>query len=107
PRAHQQGLAMGYFGSSTGAAAALIAAARRPADIAAIVSRGGRPDLAGGALARVHAPTLFIVGGLDTIVLRLNREAFAQIPGPKHLAVVPGATHLFEQPGALDQVARL
>jgi putative phosphoribosyl transferase len=100
-------LSIGYFGASTGAAAALIAAAERPADIGAVVSRGGRPDLARGALARVRAPTLLIVGGADTTVLGLNREALEQIPGPKQLTVVPGATHLFEEPGALEQVARV
>lgn len=100
-------LSMGYFGASTGAAAALIAAAERPQDIRAVVSRGGRPDLAREALTRVHAPTLLIVGSADTTVLRLNQEALARIPGEKRLAVVPGATHLFEEPGALEEVARL
>lgn len=100
-------LTIGYFGASTGAAAALIAAAQRPRDIAAVVSRGGRADLANEALARVHAPTLLIVGGADTTVLELNQEALERIPGPKQLSVVPGATHLFEEPGALEEVARL
>jgi dienelactone hydrolase len=100
-------LAVGYFGASTGAAAALIAAADEP-DVAAIVSRGGRPDLAGEALARVRAPTLLIVGGSDTVVLDLNRRALRALASPiKELAVVPGATHLFEEPGALEEVTRL
>lgn len=100
-------LPLAYFGASTGAAAALIAAADRPDTIRAVVSRGGRPDLAGSALARVRAPTLLIVGGADTTVLELNEDALARIDAPKRLAVVPGATHLFEEPGALQQVARL
>jgi putative phosphoribosyl transferase len=100
-------LSIGYFGASTGAAAALIAAAERPRDIGAVVSRGGRPDLAREALARVCAPTLLIVGGADTTVLDLSRQALEAIQGPKQLVVVPGATHLFEEPGALDEVARL
>lgn len=100
-------LKAGYFGSSTGAAAALIAAARRPDRVAAIVSRGGRPDLAGPALAQVRAPTLFIVGGEDSLVIDLNKEAMAQMTAPKELKIIPGATHLFEEPGALEQVARL
>lgn len=100
-------LSIGYFGASTGAAAALIAAAERPRGIGAVVSRGGRPDLAREALARVRAPTLLIVGGADTMVLDLNRQALKAIQGPKQLVVVPGATHLFEEPGALDEVARL
>jgi putative phosphoribosyl transferase len=100
-------LPIGYFGASTGAAAALIAAADEP-DIAAIVSRGGRPDLAGEALARVVAPTLLIVGGADTVVLELNERALRDLASPiKELAVVPGATHLFEEPGALEEVTRL
>ena len=98
---------IGYFGGSTGAAAALIAAARRPAQIAAVVSRGGRPDLAVGSLAAVRAPTLLIVGGADTWVLKANREAATRLTVPHEIAVVPGATHLFEEPGALDEVARL
>lgn len=100
-------LAVGYFGTSTGAAAALIAAARRPRSIFAVVSRGGRPDLARDALDRVQAPTLMIVGGEDATVLALNEDALGRIPAPRHLVVVPGATHLFEEPGALYEVARL
>lgn len=100
-------LRVGYFGASTGAAAALVAAAERPRVVGAIVSRGGRPDLAGPALARVHAPTLLIVGGDDTPVNELNRQAFTQLRGEKRLAIIPGATHLFEEPGALEQVAWL
>jgi putative phosphoribosyl transferase len=102
-------LALGYFGASTGAAAALLAAAERPTVVGAVVSRGGRPDLAGPALANVLAPTLFIVGGEDHVVLKLNREAMAQLPKQtkSKLEVVPGATHLFEEPGTLDQVAAL
>lgn len=98
-------LPIGYFGGSTGAAAALIAAARR--SIAAIVSRGGRPDLAASSLALVRAPTLLIVGGEDTWVLQANREAAAKMTCMRQIQVVPGATHLFEEPGALDEVARL
>jgi alpha-beta hydrolase superfamily lysophospholipase len=100
-------LALGYFGASTGAAAALVAAAHSEREIGAIVSRGGRPDLAAGALARVRAPTLLIVGGRDTTVLELNRAALAELRCEKELAVVPGATHLFEEPGALEQVMKL
>ena len=100
-------LALGYFGASTGAAAALIAAAARPHDVRAVVSRGGRPDLAAEALGRVHSPTLLIVGGEDNVVLAFNRQALEVIPAHKRLAVVPGATHLFEEPGALEEVARL
>jgi dienelactone hydrolase len=99
------GLPIGLFGASTGAAAALIAAAQRPAVIKAVVSRGGRPDLAGSALEQVRAPTLMIVGGDDTEVIELNREALDRIPCTKQLEIVPGATHLFEEPGALVQVA--
>jgi len=99
-------LPIGLFGASTGAAAALVAAADDP-DIAAVVSRGGRPDLAGAALGRVRAATLLIVGGDDTEVLALNRLALAALPGEKRLAVVPGATHLFEEPGTLEEAARL
>jgi len=98
------GLAIGYFGASTGAAAALVAAADRDNPVAAIVSRGGRPDLAGLALAKVAAPTLLIVGGDDTDVLSLNRAAYANLHCEKRLTIVPGATHLFEEPGALDAV---
>ena len=100
-------LRVGYFGASTGAAAALVAAAERPRVVGAIVSRGGRPDLAGPALARVQAPTLLIVGGDDAPVIELNRQAFTQLRGEKRLAIIPGATHLFEEPGALEQVAWL
>ena len=102
-----RGLALGCFGARTGAAAALIAAAERPRAIRAVVSRGGRPDLAGEHLARVQAPALFIVGGADREVLALNQHARARMPTPARLAVLPGATHLFEEPGALEQVARL
>jgi dienelactone hydrolase len=98
-------LPLGYFGASTGAAAALIAAAERPAQVQAVVSRGGRPDLAGPALPRVKAPTLLLVGGHDPTVLRLNRDAAARMQAPVELVVVPGATHLFEEPGTLDAVA--
>lgn len=98
-------LPIGLFGASTGAAAALVAAAQRPAVIKAVVSRGGRPDLAGSALEQVRAPTLLIVGGDDTEVIELNREALDRIPCTKQLEIVPGATHLFEEPGALVQVA--
>jgi putative phosphoribosyl transferase len=100
-------LRVGYFGASTGAGAALVAAAARPLVVDAIVSRGGRPDLAGPALARVRAPTLLIVGGNDFQVIELNRAALAQLRCEKQLVIVPGATHLFEEPGALDEVARL
>jgi putative phosphoribosyl transferase len=99
-------LPLGYFGASTGAAAALAAAAERPRT-AAVVSRGGRPDLAGPALARVRAPTLLVVGGNDPVVLDLNRQALAELAAPAELTVVPGAGHLFEEPGALEEVARL
>lgn len=94
----------GYFGASTGAAAALVAAAAEPATVDAVVSRGGRPDLAGAALAAVRAPTLLIVGGEDAVVLDLNEQALRALTCVKALAVVPGATHLFEEPGALDDV---
>lgn len=100
-------LPVGYFGASTGAAAALVAAASATWPIAAIVSRGGRPDLAESALAKVTAPTLLIVGGADTVVLDLNRLALAELRCEKQLAVVPGATHLFEEPGALEKVVDL
>ena len=100
-------LPIGYFGASTGAAAALAAAAVRPDVVGAIVSRGGRPDLAGSALPRVRAPTLLIVGGDDRQVIELNRAAIAQLRCEKQLVIVPAATHLFEEPGALDEVARL
>ena len=100
-------LRIGYFGASTGAAAALVAAAVRPDAVGAIVSRGGRPDLAGAALPHVRAPTLLIVGGNDGQVIELNRTALAQMRSEKQLVIVPGATHLFEEPGSLDEVARL
>ncbi len=102
-----ESLPIGCFGASTGAAAALIAAADRPGDIRAVVSRGGRPDLAGEALKRVNAPTLLIVGGEDQPVIELNREAMRHMHGVVKLEIVPGATHLFEEPGALEQVAAL
>jgi putative phosphoribosyl transferase len=103
-----RGRPVGYFGASTGAGAALVAAARRPSEVAAVVSRGGRPDLAGRALAVVRAPTLLIVGSKDQQVLALNKEALAQLSSPvKQLVVVPGASHLFEEPGTLEEVARL
>lgn len=100
-------LPIGLFGASTGAGAALIAAAARPADIGAVVSRGGRPDLAGEALPHVTAPSLFIVGGLDDEVIRLNEDAMRRMRAPVQLVLVPGATHLFEEPGTLDAVASL
>jgi predicted phosphoribosyltransferase/dienelactone hydrolase len=105
PRTHR--LRTGYFGSSTGAAAALVAAAARHEAVGAVVSRGGRPDLAGDALPRVRAPTLLIVGGHDHPVIEMNREAFARLRAEAALEIVPGATHLFEEAGALDAVARL
>ncbi len=101
-----QGLALGLFGASTGAAAALIAAADAPDRVKAVVSRGGRPDLAGPALPRVRCPTLLIVGGDDTQVIALNQEALAELRCPKELRIIPGATHLFEEPGTLEAVAR-
>ena len=100
-------LPVGCFGASTGAAAALVAAAARPTKVRAVVSRGGRPDLAGEALRRVTAPTLLIVGGRDPEVLRLNQDAQRLLAGESQLEIVPGATHLFEEPGALEQVAAL
>jgi putative phosphoribosyl transferase len=100
-------LAVGYFGASTGAAAALVAAADPTRHVRAVVSRGGRPDLAGDALGNVHAPTLLIVGGNDPEVLHLNEQARRQLRGECRLTVIPGATHLFEEPGTLEEVARL
>ncbi|MGE0707518.1 MAG: dienelactone hydrolase family protein [Planctomycetota bacterium] len=100
-------LPLGLFGASTGAAAALIAAADSPETVRAVVSRGGRPDLAGPALEEVRAPTLLIVGALDDYVIGVNRLAAARLPAPHRLSLVPGATHLFEEPGALEQVANL
>ena len=98
---------IGYFGASTVPAAALQAAALIPESIYAVVSRGGRPDLAGILLSKVQAPTLLIVGGLDIIVIELNESAQQQLQAPTHLEIVPGATHLFEEPGTLDRVAQL
>lgn len=100
-------LPVGYFGASTGAAAALKAAARPEVDIYAVVSRGGRPDLAESVLDKVKAPTLLIVGGDDTVVIELNQLAYRKLNSPKELVIVPGATHLFEEPGTLEEVARL
>lgn len=105
-QAELKALQIGYFGASTGAAAALVAAAAME-EVAAIVSRGGRPDLAGAALAGVKAPVLLIVGGEDHTVLNLNRQAMARLGGEKRLEIISGATHLFEEPGALEQVARM
>ncbi|WP_218146082.1 dienelactone hydrolase family protein [Geodermatophilus ruber] len=101
------GLSVGLFGASTGAAAALVAAAARPDPVRAVVSRGGRPDLAGEFLRLIRQPTLLIVGGSDTTVLELNRRALQLIPADAELALVPGASHLFEEPGALEQAAAL
>lgn len=106
-RPETAGLPIGYFGASTGAAAALQAAAQQGAGIAAIVSRGGRPDLAMAYLPKVQAPTLLIVGGADEPIIPLNREAYELLRAPKELVIIPGATHLFEEPGALEEVARL
>jgi dienelactone hydrolase len=106
-RADTQTLNLGLFGASTGAAAALVAAAGRPHKISAIVSRGGRPDLAEAALSEVEVPTLLIVGGNDAPVISLNQQALAQLTAMKRLEIVPGATHLFEEPGKLEAVADL
>jgi len=100
-------LRVGYFGTSTGAGAALVAAAARTDFLGAIVSRRGRPDLAGDALARVRAPTLLIVGENDAPMIKMNREAMGQMNVEKKLEIVPGATHLFEEPGALEEAAQL
>jgi putative phosphoribosyl transferase len=100
-------LKIGYFGASTGAGAALVAAAQRPDAIYAVVSRGGRPDLAGNTLPHVKAPTLLIVGGNDGPVIEMNRTALEQLNVEKRLEIVPGATHLFEEPGTLERAARL
>lgn len=106
-RLSASGLRVGYFGASTGAAAAIVAAARTPGEIGAIVSRGGRPDLAEHALVQVDAPTLLIVGGADPLVIELNQEAMRRMRAPVELVIIPGATHLFEEPGTLQEVARL
>ncbi|HEY7182161.1 MAG TPA: dienelactone hydrolase family protein [Blastocatellia bacterium] len=106
-REETRNLRVGYFGSSTGAAAALKAAAALGEEVGAVVSRGGRPDLAGGALPLVKAPTLLIVGGHDETVIELNQDAYARLRCEKELKVIPGATHLFEEAGALEQVADL
>lgn len=106
-RADLKHLRLGLFGASTGAAAALLTAAQRPTHVRAVVSRGGRPDLAMACLPQVLAPSLLIVGGQDTDVLALNRQALPRLGGPKRLEVVPGATHLFQEPGALESVAAL
>ena len=100
-------LRVGYFGSSTGGGAALVAAAAAGEEIGAVVSRGGRPDLAGDALPKVKSPTLLIVGGLDYPVIRMNEDAYQQLRCEKELKIVPGATHLFEEPGTLEEVAQL
>ncbi len=100
-------LPLGYFGASTGAAAALIAAAKMPDAVSTVVSRGGRPDLAGNYLAQVRAPTLLLVGGLDTEVIELNRQAMAQMTAEARIVIVSDATHLFEEPGKLEEVAKL
>lgn len=104
PRTQQ--LSFAYFGASTGSAAALIGAAKLPNDISAVVSRGGRPDLAYEFLPKVKAPTLLLVGGLDTEVIELNKQAMAQMSAEKKLVIIPGATHLFEEPGKLEEVAK-
>jgi putative phosphoribosyl transferase len=106
-QAQTRDLHIGYFGSSTGGAAALVAAAELPQDVGAVVSRGGRPDLAGDALLRIQAPTLLIVGGNDDTVIELNEMARDQMRCEVNLEIIPGATHLFEEPGALEQVAKL
>jgi pimeloyl-ACP methyl ester carboxylesterase len=105
--AELQGLPMGYFGASTGAAAALCAAAELGGGIGAVVSRGGRPDMAGACLGRVGAPTLLIVGGADVTILDLNERAAVRLRGPHRIEIVSGATHLFEEPGALERVSEL
>jgi len=105
---HETGrLRIGYFGASTGAAAALLAAIERAEVVKAVVSRGGRPDLTGPSLSKVKAPTLLIVGGNDPVVIDLNKTAFKELKADKDIIIVPGATHLFEEPGTLDEVARL
>jgi putative phosphoribosyl transferase len=102
-----QALKVGYFGASTGAGAALVAAAKLPDGVRAVVSRGGRPDLAGKSLPQVEAPTLLIVGSHDYAVIQMNQQAYAQLRCEKELTIVPGATHLFEEAGTLEEVARL
>ncbi len=102
-----QNLQVGYFGASTGAAAALIAAAARPNEVQAVVSRGGRPDLAANSLPSVRAPTLLIVGGEDIPVIEMNQSAFDRLNTVKQMAIIPGATHLFEEPGTMEEVSRL
>jgi dienelactone hydrolase len=107
-RPETESLPTGLFGASTGGGAALVAAAARPHEVVAVVSRGGRPDLAGPALPRITTPTLLIVGGLDGAVIEMNKEAMKQMPrGSASLEIVPGATHLFEEPGTLERVAEL
>ncbi len=106
-RPETRALRVGYFGASTGGGAALVAAAERPDTVGAVVSRGGRPDLAGEALPLVRAPTLLIVGGHDVPVIAMNEDAMARMETEVRLEVIPGATHLFEEPGALEEVARL
>lgn len=106
-RSEGESSSIGLFGASTGAAAALIAATQRPDDVGAVVSRGGRPDLAADALRAVKAPTLLIVGGRDEVVIELNEQAKAELRSETKLEIVPGASHLFEEPGALDRVAEL
>lgn len=102
-----EGLNLGYFGASTGAGAALVAASRSPEAVRAVVSRGGRPDLAGLHLLQVRTPTLLIVGGADDLVIELNEQALRHLHCPKRLVIIPGATHLFEEPGTLEEVSRL
>lgn len=106
-QATTRGISIGFFGASTGAAAALVAAAELAESVAAVVSRGGRPDLAGNALDRVRAPTLLIVGGADRTVIQLNEEACSRLHCPKALRIIPGASHLFEEPGTLEIVGRM
>lgn len=106
-RPEAKGLGIGYFGASTGAAAAICAAVDLGSSIQAVVSRGGRPDLAGDKLKKLRAPALLIVGGADDVVIELNREAYERIPGEKKVEIVAGAAHLFEEPGALETVANL
>lgn len=105
PETHK--LRLGYFGASTGAGAALVAAAKNPQEVGAVVSRGGRPDLAGTYLPMVQAPTLLIVGGDDDVVIQLNEDALLRLHCQKELVIIPGASHLFPEPGALEEVARL